>query len=104
MVFQGKAASTQLVTSFTTNWATYLLVLAYSLTPIKGGGARAKRGWARLGAAERGGRSLGRMTLMMNLGQMMSGGLTVPQPGPNPSLALTLASTLTLTVAFIPQS
>ena len=42
---------------------------------FKGGGSRAKRGWGRLGAAERGGKSLGRMTLMMNLGQMMSGGM-----------------------------
>jgi len=37
----------------------------------QGGGARGKRGWARLGAAARGGRSLGRMTLMMNLGTLM---------------------------------
>ena len=42
------------------------------------------------------------MTLMMNLGQLMSGGLTptLPQPGPNPSLALALTSTLTLIVAL----
>ena len=37
----------------------------------QGRGARGKRGWARLGAAARGGRSLGRMSLMMNLGKLM---------------------------------
>ena len=56
---------------------------------FKGGGSRAKRGWGRLGAAERGGKSLGRMTLMMNLGQMMSGGMEagVAQHGQRAPLA-----------------
>jgi hypothetical protein len=50
-------------------------MVAHGAMVAQGGGARGKRGWTRLGAAARGGRSLGRVTLMMNLGKLMSGGM-----------------------------